>query len=215
MLETLQRLISMPSYSGQEQELQRYIKTQLESWGIKPFLQENNLLIHLQGKDKTKAFIFNGHMDVVSVGKPEDWKYNPWEGRIADGRIYGRGASDMKGGIWAIMETAKSLAEAGSLPTDVWFAFVAREETDGEGSKQFANWFKKEGFMDRYKDLAAIFPEPTSLEAVQYGHRGNFFVKVEKEGEAGHSSRPAAINPHAILEMTGFIDDLTAEGLKW
>lgn len=215
MLETLQKLISIPSYSNQEQEIQLHIKSQLESSGINPFLQDNNLIVHLHGADQTRAFIFNGHVDVVNIGELSDWEYNPWEGKIVKGRIYGRGTSDMKSGIWAMIETAKSFSEKSALPTDIWFAFVVREETDGEGSKQLADWFKKEGYLNRYREIAAVFPEPTNMTAVQYGHRGNFFIKAEKIGVAGHSSRPSAINPHAILEMAGFINDLTEEGLRW
>lgn len=215
MLETLRTLISIPSYSGQEIKVQQYIKEQLKSSRVNSFFQGDNLIVHFQGEDQTRAFIFNGHVDVVDIGDTAEWNHNPWAGEIVNGRIYGRGTSDMKSGIATMMQTAKSLVSGDKIPTDVWFTFVVKEETDSQGTKQFADWFKSKGYLDRYRELAAIFAEPTNLDVVQYGHRGSFFIKAEKIGVAGHSSRPTAITPHAILETIRFIGDLTEENLRW
>lgn len=215
MLETLQKLISIPSYSTEEIEIQSYIKKHLEGSGIQPFLQGHNLIVHLKGADQTRAFIFNGHVDVVDTGDIGNWKHDPWKGEIIDGKIFGRGASDMKGGIVSMMEIAKSLAKKDPLPTDVWFTFVVEEELDGAGTKQFAEWFKSEGYLAGYQEMSAVFAEPTNLDVVEHGHRGNFFIKAEKTGLAGHSGRLSAIDPNAILEMSTFINELTAENMVW
>lgn len=182
---------------------------------MEPFFQGGNLVVKLTGKDQSRAFIFNGHVDVVDIGDPANWQHDPWEGKVVDGRIYGRGTSDMKGGVLAIMEAAKSIVKKDIAPTDIWLTFVIQEETDGAGTKQFVKWFESEGYISKYKELASIFAEPTSLTTVQYGHRGNFFIKAEKKGISGHSSRPNAINPHAIVEMSRFILDLEKENLEW
>lgn len=215
MLKTLQTLISIPSYSTQEQEIQKYIKKHLESSGIEPFFQNDNLVVHLKGTDKTRAFIFNGHVDTVDIGDIANWKHNPWAGEVINGRIYGRGASDMKGGVVAIMETTKSLFKKGKMPTDVWFIFVVKEETDGQGTESFTKWFTSKDYIKQYHELAAIFAEPTNLDTVKYGHRGNLFIKAEKMGASGHSSRPLVIKSHAIVEMSNFINDLERENLRW
>ena len=215
MIDALRDLISFQSYSGKERPVLEHIKTGLEDAGIKPFFQKDNLVVKLTGRDQTRAFIFNGHVDVVGIGDIAKWEHNPWVGEIVDGRIYGRGTSDMKGGVLAIMETAKSLVRKGPPPTDVWFTFVVREETNGEGTQQFAEWFKSEGYTHQYRDLAALFAEPTNLDTVQYGHRGNFFIIAEMAGVSGHASRPHNINPHAIIEMSRFIGDLEKENLRW
>lgn len=215
MIDVLRELINFQSYSGQERPILEYIKANLERGKIKPFYQGDNLVVKLQGQDPSRAFIFNGHVDVVDVGDTKRWKHDPWLGEVEADRIYGRGASDMKGGILAMMETARSLAGRKYLPTDVWFTFVVREETDGSGTEQFAKWFQSEGYTKKYRALAAIFAEPTELDTVQYGHRGSFFIKAEKEGASGHSSRPSVAVPNVILEMNQFITDLEAENLKW
>lgn len=215
MIDALKELISIPSYAGQEKPVLEHIKKCLEGAGIQPFFQADNLLVRLKGKDPTRAFIFNGHVDVVDVGEVTDWKYDPWRGTVEDGRIYGRGTSDMKGGVLAMMETAKALAKNGLPPTDVWFTFVVREETDGSGTQQFVEWFQSEGYTRQYNKLAALCAEPTGLDTVQYGHRGNFFITAEIAGASGHSSRPCDITPHAILEMSRFISDLEKENKRW
>lgn len=215
MIDQLKELINYQSYSGQEKPVLDHIKKDLEGANMKPFFQGSNLVVKLTGQDQSRAFIFNGHIDVVDVGNLADWNHDPWSGEVEEGRIYGRGTSDMKGGVLAIMETAKSLLKRGSLPTDVWLTFVTQEETDGAGTKQFIEWFRSEGYLNQYKNLASVFAEPTNLNAVEYGHRGNFFLKAEKKGVSGHSSRPKAIDPHAIIEMSHLITDLEQENLDW
>lgn len=215
MIDNLKELIGFHSYSGQEKGVLEYIKTDLEKSEIQPFFQNGNLIVKLTGKDPRRAFIFNGHADVVDVGKLSSWAHDPWAGEIIDGRIYGRGTSDMKGGIWAMMETAKLLLKKGLPPTDVWFIFVKEEETNGAGTGQFVEWFKSKRHLSKYQEIASVFAEPTSLNTVQYGHRGNFFIKAIKTGISGHSSRPNAITPHAIVEISNFILDLEKENLAW
>ncbi len=215
MTKKLRKLISFQSYSGQEKPILEHIKKDLEDANMEPFFQESNLVVKLTGIDQTRAFIFNGHVDVVDIGNPADWEHNPWAGEVSDGRIYGRGTSDMKGGVLAIMETAKALLAKKTLPVDIWFTFVAEEETNGAGTKQFVEWFKSQGYMNKYQKIASVFAEPTSLNTVEYGHRGNFFIKAEKKGASGHSSRPKEINPHAIIEISHFIADLEEESLRW
>ncbi|MDD5416299.1 MAG: M20/M25/M40 family metallo-hydrolase [Candidatus Daviesbacteria bacterium] len=214
MINSLRKLINFQSYSSKEKLILEYIKTQLEDAGIKPFFQGDNLIVKLDGEDQKRAFIFNSHVDIVDIGDIIRWKHNPWEGEIVNGRIFGRGASDAKGGVLAMMETAKSLIKK-QLSTDVWFTFVVKEETDGAGTKQFTEWFEKKGYLKQYSELAAVFAEPTDLNTVKYGHRGHFFIKAEKTGTSTHSSRPSAIKSHAIAEMNNFINDLQTENLSW
>lgn len=215
MINKLKELINFQSYSGQEKGVLEYIKTDLEKAKMEPFFQDCNLIVKLTGKNQNRAFIFNGHVDIVDIGDPSGWKYDPWAAEVIDGRIYGRGTSDMKGGILAMMETAKLLLKRGTPPTDIWFTFVAQEETDGSGTRQFVEWFQSKGYSSQYKELSSVFAEPTGLNVVQYGHRGSFFIKAEKKGESGHSSRPNAIKPHAIVEISNFILDLEEENLRW
>lgn len=212
----LQKLIQIPSYSGQEGPIQKFIQGHFQESGIETVFQGENLVVHIRGKDPTRAFIFNSHTDVVDVGDETRWTHGgPWSGEIEDGRIYGRGASDMKGGVFASIEAAKLIHAEGVPPTDVWFTYVVKEEVDGSGTDDFAKWFVSEGHDKQYKEVAAVFTEPTNLDTVEHGSRGNYFLKAAIDGDAGHSSRPDEIEVHTINRMVGFINDLDRESAMW
>lgn len=214
-VDTLQALLRIPSYSGQEKPKQLFIQENLKKSGVESFFQGDNLIVHLVGQDQTRAFIFNGHVDVVDVGNESRWTHRPWSAEIENGRIYSRGASDMQMGVSAEMEVAKKLSARETLPCDVWFTFVVREEVDGSGTQEFASWFKEEGYTQKYREMAAIFGEPTNLDTAEYGHRGNYFIRAEIDGDAGHASRPAKIRVHAVDLMSRFIRDVRIESAKW
>lgn len=214
----LQQLMRIPSLSGMEEPIQQYICGEFGKAGIQNFRQGENVVAHLRGQDSQRLLIFNSHVDVV---KPQDlsrWKFDPWSGEIKDGRIYGRGASDMKMGVAASMEVAHTLAERakqGKLPYDVMLTYVTKEELDGSGTESFVEWFKNEGYMDKYSTIAAVFTEPSDLQLIENGHRGNYFIKASFEGDAGHSSKPKDIRRHAIVTMTDLIHDLEKETATW
>lgn len=214
LVDRLKDLIAIPSYSGNELQLQKFVGTNLAKGGLAPQAVEGNVVAHLRGRDSSRVFIFNSHLDVVDVGDVSRWRYNPWTATEVGDKIYGRGACDMKAGMAASIETAIDFAKL-DLPTDVYFTFVVQEETDGLGSRQFGDWFKNQGVLDQYKDRAALFTEPTSLVEVSYGHRGNYFLRADAQGDSAHSSRPDLIGRHAILEMHSFIGDVVKENSDW
>lgn len=107
-IERLQNLLTIPSYSGEEEQIQRHIHDQLKGDGLEPFFQNENVIVKIPGIDNTRAFIFNSHSDVVHIGDPEEWTHDPWGAEIYEGKIYGRGASDMKSGLYATLELAKT-----------------------------------------------------------------------------------------------------------
>lgn len=213
--ELVQDLIRIKSYSGEEKAIQEFIRSKFVAEKVNALFQGDNLYVHLRGKDSTRAFIFNSHVDVVDAGDESRWEHNPWSGDIVDGRMYGRGASDMKSGVGASIDTAVALSRKEELPCDAWFTYVVREEVDGSGTQEFADWFKKQGYINQYAEMAAIFTEGTNLDSLEYGHRGNFFIKASLKGDAGHSSRPDEIKTHAVLEMTKFISKLERENSRW
>lgn len=175
-IENLQSLIAIPSHSGKEIPIREHIGHVLSENGVESFQVNENLVVHFQGQDMSRAFIFNGHMDVVETGNPDRWLYNPWEGTHIDGRIYGRGSADMKSGLSSMIIVAENIANRNQKPpTDLWFAFVAREEVDGKGSTEFVKWFIDQGYLENYSDVASLFGEPTSLQKFGFANRGNIF----------------------------------------
>lgn len=210
----LEKLIEIKSYSGEERSLKTFLTTWFSSKGIKSFSQGDNLVVHLEGKNDKKAFIFNSHMDTVSAGDETMWKYDPWEPTHEGNRVIGLGASDMKSGLAASMLTCEKFSKE-KPPIDLWFTFVVKEEQDGSGTKDFAEWFVKHGFPKKYQEMAAIFTEPTDLAGVEHGHRGNLFVFAKTTGDSGHASEPLMNKAHAVKQMIEFSSVLEKEMLKW
>ncbi|CAO1638332.1 unnamed protein product [Parajaminaea phylloscopi] len=125
------------------------------------------------GGEGAKSILFNGHIDTVSVA---GYKGDPLSGEIRDGRVWGRGSADMKGGLAAAMVAA---ANTDGLRGDVWIAAVADEEDASRGSFEV---------LEVCPDVhGAIFPEPTQ-ENIIVAHRGFAWFNVTVTGRAAHGS---------------------------
>lgn len=213
-IDLLKELIKIRSYSGEEDQIRQFIAAWFKEREISCFIQDKNLVVHLEGKNKSKAFIFNSHMDTVSSGDFK-WKYGPWSPTEVGDKVVGLGASDMKSGITASMLLAEQMTKKGVPLIDMWFTYVTKEEIDGSGTQSFTNWFIEEGYSKKYKELAGIFTEPTSLREIEYGHRGNMFLEAQSRGDSGHSSRPNLIKKHAVRQMIKFSDVLQSKFKMW
>lgn len=214
-VETLKDLIAIKSYSGEEAAIRDYIESKLKGWGLDTERQGDNLVARVGGKDPSRALIMNSHMDTVSAGDLSKWSHDPWRPVIKQGRITGLGASDMKSGMAASMEMAHQLVGEGTPEVDTWFTFVVNEEVDGTGTREFADWFVKSGWMRGYKDVVAVFAEPTGLKEVEHGNRGNIFILLESSGDSGHSSRPDGVKKHSVMEMYDFGRALQDQVTLW
>jgi len=130
----------------------------------------------LRGSGGGRSLMLNGHCDTVGVeGMP-----NPFTAEIHDGRMYGRGAHDMKGSLAACLATAKALVDAGiSLPGDLVIAAVADEEYKSLGTNDVIKRIHVDG---------AIVTEPSELR-IALAHRGVVWLDVETTGRAAHGSR--------------------------
>src|ERR1041384_72377 len=176
-----------------EGEIARYIADWLERAGLEVQLVESvsgrpNVVAIARGAHSTgdgKTLLLNGHMDTVGVaGMP-----NPHQPTIKDGRLYGRGSYDMKGGVAACM-LAIAEAKKEHLHGDVIFTGVIDEEYASAGSLDLAQRF--------YAD-AAIVAEFTELQLI-LAHRGFVWLDVETIGKAAHGSRPD-LGVDAIVKM--------------
>ncbi|MDP1710093.1 MAG: M20/M25/M40 family metallo-hydrolase [bacterium] len=213
-IKLLNQLVSIKSYSGEEDKLRNFISAWFSERKIKNDIQSGNLIVHFEGKDRSKAFIFNSHMDTVSKGDAE-WKYGPWNPTKVGKKVIGLGASDMKGGLVASMLLAETIAAKGKPPVDLWFTYVVKEEIDGSGTQSFVEWFNMKGYSKKYKEIAGIFTEPTNLTDIEHGHRGNIFLKVTSMGDSGHGARPELIKKHSVREMVKFADILQKQFKIW
>lgn len=127
-----------------------------------------------------KRFIFNGHIDVVPEGNHNNWKYDPWGGELVNGRIYGRGACDMKGGLMAALYAIKAVKDT-DVPIDgsLIIQSVIGEEDGGIGT--FASLIRG------YGGDAAIVCEPTRLSLIP-AQAGALTFHVKVRGFSAHAS---------------------------
>jgi acetylornithine deacetylase len=153
----------------------------LESWGYTVELVEAqpgrpSVLARIE-RGTGRSLILNGHLDTVGV---DGMSVPPFEARLQDGRVWGRGAADMKGGVAALLAAARDAAAGGFAGTLI-VALTADEEEAGLGCRQLVS-------AGLRADLAIVC-EPTGL-AVAPAHKGFAWIRVDFRGQAAHGSRP-------------------------
>jgi acetylornithine deacetylase len=132
------------------------------------------------GGEAGKSIILNGHIDTVTAGPKELWQHNPHGGELDGGKIYGRGAADMKSGMAALLMATKCANEVGGIKGKVIVESVVDEEGGGNGSLACS--------AKGYSADAAIVAEPTRLR-ICTAHRGVLIARIEIIGKAAHASR--------------------------
>ncbi|HEY3107581.1 MAG TPA: M20/M25/M40 family metallo-hydrolase, partial [Chloroflexota bacterium] len=157
----------------------------------------------LRGAGRRRGLILTGHLDVVGAGE-RPWRHDPFGGEVANGRVYGRGSSDMKGAVAAMLLAAAALRRAGaSLAGDLVLAFTAGEEVDGLGAEALAT----SGLLGGSD--AVVIGEPSDLD-VYVAEKGNLTVEIETAGRTAHASMPE-LGVNAIYGMA----DLIAALERW
>jgi succinyl-diaminopimelate desuccinylase len=149
---------------------------------------------------------FNGHIDVVTAG--QGWTVDPFAGIVRDGRVYGRGACDMKGGIASAVIAIETLCElCPDLPGTLEVSATVDEESGGFGG---VAWLAERGFFSPPRVDHVIIPEPLNVDRVCVGHRGVWWVEVETLGRIAHGSMPF-LGDCAIRHMAAFLHRVETE----
>lgn len=202
IVELLRDLIQIDSTNppGNEDGIAGYIAEFLKDAGIKPYLirleeGRSSVAGMIPGRERGKIALC-GHIDTVGVNE-ERWSYPPFEGIIENGRVYGRGASDMKGGIALILHLAKVIKHMDKPPRKtLLLALTADEEKDYRGAESLV----ERGFFDDAEFL--IVTEPTDGRAF-IGEKGELWMRAIFLGKAAHGSVPET-GLNAILPAAGF-----------
>ena len=138
-----------------------------------------NVYANFKGESKGKSLMFNGHIDVMPADNINDWSSPPFSPVIKNGRIYGRGAADMKSGLMASIMAVKLIKDAGfSIPGDVKITSVCDEEGGGNGSIQ--------ALSSNQRADGVVVCEGTDMDLI-LAHMGFVFLRVEFEGKSCHS----------------------------
>lgn len=148
----------------------------------------------------------NGHMDVVPAGA--GWTLDPFGGIVKDGRVYGRGACDMKAGIAAAVYAAEAIRRAGiALHGSLEISGTVDEESGGDAG---VAWLAREQRLSAARQDFVIIPEPLNVDRICIGHRGVYWFEVTTHGRIGHGSMPF-LGVNAIEHMAVILDRMERE----
>ena len=173
------------------------INSEIDTWGD----NRANIIAHVKSSGKKPALLFACHLDVVGPGEA-DWTHPPFTAVESDGKIYGRGSTDMKGGIAAAVTAIGNIIGSGrKLQGDIVFTAVAGEETDSCGAERFIATQKE---LPEF--LGVIIPEPTDFSVVT-AHRGMLWLEIVTKGKSAHGSAPE-LGINAITSMRHFLNEL-------
>ncbi|SFG42865.1 succinyl-diaminopimelate desuccinylase [Halopelagius inordinatus] len=200
----LQELVRIPSPYFEEAEISEFVYDWLDERGLDPEYHHvsepditeyegDNVVARLEGSDPdAPTLLLNAHMDTVLL--VDDWEEDPTSGRIEDGKLYGQGACDMKGGLAAVMKAFEALAESDAeLRGDVLLTAVVDEEGPyGLGTDRLI----RDGYTDDCDMAVVTEPGPILAQedienpALLLGARGRFLYDIEVRGRAAHGSKP-------------------------
>ncbi len=145
-----------------------------------------NVIARREGAGAGPCVHFNSHIDVVEAG--EGWSMDPFAGVVREGRVYGRGACDMKGGLAASIIAVEALLDSGiALPGALEISGTADEESGGYGGVAY---LAERGFFSAPRVDHVIIPEPLNVDRVCIGHRGVWWAEIETKGRIAHGSMP-------------------------
>jgi succinyl-diaminopimelate desuccinylase len=159
-----------------------------------------NVIARIEGAAPGPCVHFNGHIDVVEAG--QGWTVDPFGGVVKDGRVYGRGACDMKGGIAASIIAVEAILAAGvAFCGALEISGTADEESGGYGG---VGHLARQGWFSKPRVDHVIIPEPLNPDRVCLGHRGVWWAEIEMRGRIGHGSMPF-LGVSAIRGMADFL----------
>ena len=162
-----------------------------------------NLVARRNGARPGDCVHFNSHHDVVEVG--HGWTVDPFGGEVKDGRVYGRGACDMKGGLAASVIAAEAfLAACPDFAGAVEISATADEESGGYGG---VAWLAERGYFAPERVQHVIIPEPLNKDRICLGHRGVWWAEIETHGRIAHGSMPF-LGDSAIRHMGAVLAEM-------
>ncbi len=163
---------------------------------------DGNILLRLGGSDASLLpIMFMNHHDVVEA--TGNWTYPPFSGQIADGKVWGRGTLDTKGGLWAMLQAADELADQGFVPCrDIYFMSTCCEETGGAGADSISKMLSDRGlrFAMVLDEGGMILDEPIGgakgrFAMIGVGEKGQMDLKFTARSSGGHASTPPKNSP--------------------
>lgn len=188
LISLTRELIAIPSFTGEEGKVASFIADRIERLGLElevggPDGTRPNVIGTFRGSLGRPVLIYNGHMDTVPLGEQSQWSHDPFGGEISEGRLYGRGSQDMKGGLAAMLEVVEAFKDAGVEPKgDLILEFVVDEERGGySGTK----WCVEKGIRGDY----AVVCEGGDNK-IHVCHKGDYGFELTVFGKSAHAATP-------------------------
>ena len=203
MTKFLRDMIAIPSESCQEKEVIQRIKAEMEKVGFDEVrIDKMGNVLGRIGNGK-HVIAMDAHIDTVGVGDPEAWRHDPYKGKLENGIIYGRGASDQEGGMASMVYAGKIIKDL-KLEGDytLWVTGTVNEE-DCDG--QCWQYILKEKVLNPQPEVV-IITEPTNLN-IYRGHRGRMEIGVTAKGVSCHGSAPER-GVNAVYKMAKIINEI-------
>jgi putative selenium metabolism hydrolase len=177
-------LVRTPSFSSKERAVIAVIRREMEQIGFDKIRVDGlgNIIGRIGSGPRVIAF--DGHVDTVYPGDRSQWSFDPFQPKVADGKIWGRGTVDQKGGVATMIHAAKIIKELGLNDqfTIYFTGTVMEEDCDGLCWQYILN-------EDGLKPELVVITEPTNLN-IYRGHRGRMEIRVEVKGRSCHGSAP-------------------------
>ncbi len=216
-----QRLVKCPSVTPREGGALDLLEAELTAMGCActrlPFGEAEERVDNLFARWGTGGphFAFAGHTDVVPPGDTAAWTYDPFSGEIVDGRLHGRGAADMKGGVAAFVAATARFLETPPQQGSISFLITGDEEGDAiNGTTRMVDWVRDN---DQVPDMCLV-GEPTNVsemgDVIKNGRRGSLSCKLTVTGIQGHVAYPhLADNPLThLLAMLAPVNGCELDG---
>ncbi|MBL6596270.1 MAG: succinyl-diaminopimelate desuccinylase [Candidatus Puniceispirillum sp.] len=219
-IQLAQMLVRCPSVTPAEGGALDLLQDELDKLGFEcsrlPFGSGEKRIDNLFARRGTDGphFAFAGHTDVVPVGDITQWQQDPFGGALVDGRLYGRGAADMKGGVAAFVAAAE-MFDAAEQAGSISMIITGDEEGDANfGTVKMVEWLKAN---DQVPDICVV-GEPTNLarlgDVIKNGRRGSLSCHLRVDGVQGHVAYPhLADNPITrLLAMLAPVNGTALDG---
>ncbi len=233
IVDFLKKLVAFPSVTGEELEIQRFISGKLKTMGLEVdmwepdhdelkqhpayvaveqgYLNRPNVVGIYEGSGDGRSLLLNGHVDVIPPGEQDTWEFPCWSGQVRDGRLYARGASDMKSGIAAMIISIDAINQLDiRLKGDVIFEFTVDEERSGNGTLACV--------LKGYQADAGICCETSSLQ-VQPACIGRIWFEITVRGKpAGIQRQWEGVNAiekgYSIMGSVSELERIRIDELK-
>lgn len=202
LVELCQSLIQIPSYSGEEKKMVLKSKEIMTKYGYDEIIidEYGSIIGKIKGNAPGPKILLDAHIDTVVVSDPDKWEQNPFGGELIDGKIYGRGTSDMKGALSAMIYAGAYFAQASNrnFSGEIYIAGVVHEECfEGVAARNISK---------KVQPDYVIIGEASELN-IKCGQRGRGEIVLETFGKPAHSANPEKGN-NAVYSMAKLIEEI-------